>query len=103
MHAEYTDPMDDAERRDEGEPSSPGAARWADLRAVRWRRKKWRPGSETSEDRRCVACGLVLHPAGSYYLRPAYWDGDRWMCVRCHHEMMHAEGQPSDNRYGRRL
>ena len=60
----------------------PGEAVWADLARSRWRRVRWRR-SRTPEAPPelavCAAYGTPIHRAGTYYVRPAYTDGHRWL------------------------
>ena len=37
---------------------------------------------------RCAAYGTPIHRAGTYYRRPAYTDGERWLCQQAHDELV---------------
>lgn len=68
------------------------AAFWAALAARRWRRVRWRRSSPASvappPDARCIAFGLPIHRVGTYYVRPAYTDGDVWLSQQGYDEMV---------------
>lgn len=36
----------------------------------------------------CVAFGTPIHRAGTYYVRPAYTDGERWLSQQAYDEMV---------------
>lgn len=61
---------------------------WEALAARAWRRVRWRRG-EAPTDAVCVAFGLPLHRAGTYYVRPAYTDGVDWLSQQGYDEMVH--------------
>lgn len=55
---------------------------WAALAAADWRRVRWRRSRSPDappEGAVCVAFGTPIHRAGTYYVRPAYTDGTRWL------------------------
>jgi hypothetical protein len=66
----------------------PDAAFWADLARSRWRRVRWRKGLGPPGDARCAAFDLPLHRAGTYYRRPVYTDGTRWLSQQAYDEMV---------------
>lgn len=55
---------------------------WEALAARPWRRVRWRrtrtPGAPP-EGAVCVAFGTPIHRRGTYYVRPAYTDGEDWL------------------------
>ena len=72
-------------------PLRPGHddAFWAALAEARWRRVRWRKGGAGPPgDARCAAFDLPLHRAGTYYRRPAYTDGQRWLSQQAYDEMI---------------
>ena len=75
---------------------------WADLGARRWRRAKWR-GDTDAPDAVCAVFGTPIHRAGTYYLRPAYTDGERWLSQRGYEALQARHGRTRPpRRYGRR-
>ncbi|HCR48121.1 MAG TPA: hypothetical protein PLL64_05865 [Rhodothermales bacterium] len=72
---------------------------WEALAQTDWQRKKWRQ-NETIYGVCCVY-GTPIHREGTYYLRPAYTDGKRWMSARAYREMCLRIGRHFSNRYGR--
>ena len=64
---------------------------WAALAERPWRRVRWRqarsPGAPP-EGVRCVAYGTPIHRAGTYYVRPAYTDGDAWLSQQAYEELV---------------
>lgn len=86
------------------DPPDPGApprhddAFWADLAGARWRRVRLRKA-----DAICEVYGVPIHRAGSYYVRPAYTDGRRWLSDRGYAALRRrlGAGEPA-RRYGRR-
>lgn len=60
---------------------------WEALASRVWRRVRWRRG-EAPTDALCVAFGLPLHRAGTYYVRPAYTDGAVWLSQQGYDEMV---------------
>ena len=62
---------------------------WTALADARWRRVRWRAGGAGPPgDARCAAFDLPLHRAGTYYRRPAYTDGQRWLSQQAYDEMV---------------
>jgi len=61
---------------------------WEALSKRSWRRARWHrtDGCATSEI--CFAYGKPLHRTGTYYLRPAYTDGEVWLCQQAYDEMI---------------
>lgn len=55
---------------------------WDDLAARTWRRVRWRRSRSPEappEGARCVAFDTPIHRVGTYYVRPAYTDGNVWL------------------------
>jgi hypothetical protein len=78
-------------------------AYWEALAARPWRRVKWRRSGTDPSGEVCDAYGTPLHRAGTYYLRPAYTDGEVWLCQRAYEEMVRrTRGDQASRRYGRR-
>lgn len=81
---------------------------WDALVARPWRRVRWRrTASSTGEappaDARCAAFDLPIHRAGTYYVRPAYTDGDAWLSQQGYDEMVRrTKGRRAARRTGRR-
>ena len=65
----------------------PGDAAWTALASASWRRVRWRQGLGPA-GAVCAAYGLPLHRAGTYYRRPVYTDGTRWLSQQAYDEMM---------------
>ena len=89
---------------DADEPGLPDHddAFWADLAVRRWRRRKWR-GDPAGVGATCAVFGTPIHRAGTYYLRPAYTDGTRWLSQRGYEALQRRLGQDDPSRrYGRR-
>jgi hypothetical protein len=64
---------------------------WEALARRPWRRVKWRAHEappEAAATAVCAAYGTPLHRAGTYYLRPAYTDGEVWLCQQAYEEMV---------------
>ncbi|MBL7980016.1 MAG: hypothetical protein JNN12_16885 [Bacteroidetes Order II. Incertae sedis bacterium] len=72
---------------------------WETLAQANWHRKKWRRSEASCSI--CCVYGTPIHYEGTYYLRPAYTDGQRWMSARAYREMCYRVGQHFSNRYGR--
>ncbi len=89
------EPPDGAPLRDD--------AFWEALAARPWRRVKWRRAADAPADGVCAAYGTPIHRRGTYYLRPAYTDGERWLSQRAYEEMVRrTRGDGPSRRYGRR-
>ena len=73
---------------------------WKQLSSRNWVRKRWR--SDKESDNHCSVCDAPFNRPDTYYVRPAYTDGEVWMCASCFDEMNEAIGQGLDHRYGRR-
>jgi hypothetical protein len=72
---------------------------WIELSEATWRRVRLH-----SADARCAVFGTEIHRQGSYYVRPAYTDGVRWLSQRGYEALQHriaGPGAPA-RRYGRR-
>lgn len=63
----------------------------------KWRRKRWRK-RRGEPVVRCAACGVRLNRRDTYYVRPAYTDGEVWLCSGCYERL----AEDPDHRYGRR-
>lgn len=61
---------------------------WDDLAARSWRRVKWRRADAEAGLARCIAYDRPIHRAGTYYVRPAYTDGERWLSQQAYDEMI---------------
>ena len=59
---------------------------WQDLGNRTWRRVRWRAG--LGEGARCAAYNTPIHRTGTYYRRPAYTDGERWLSQQAHDELV---------------
>ncbi len=83
---------------------------WEALASRTWRRVRWRrsptgPATDGSPppDARCVAYGLPIHRTGTYYVRPAYTDGEAWLSQQAYDEMVRrTAGHRATRRTGRR-
>lgn len=93
---------------------------WEALAARPWRRVRWRrpstggiladgppaegpPAEGPPADACCVAYGLPIHRAGTYYVRPAYTDGQSWLSQQGYDEMVRrTAGRRATRRTGRR-
>jgi hypothetical protein len=75
---------------------------WEDLASRRWRRVKWRRSTGEPLEETCAAYGTPIHRAGTYYLRPAYTDGEFWLSQRAYEEMVRrTTGRRASRRYSR--
>lgn len=64
-----------------------------------FRRTKWRRNEGEKNLARCMVCGLPIHRTGTYYVRPAYTDGIRWICSRDFRRLRRAFGESDSNSY----
>ena len=72
---------------------------WEALAARAWRRVRWRRGESPGGDATCAAFGLPIHRVGTYYVRPAYTDGEAWLSQQGYDEMIRrTTGQPASRR-----
>jgi hypothetical protein len=85
------------------DPSDRPQEYWDGLAGRRWRRVKWRRSTGAPPAETCAAFGTPIHRTGTYYLRPAYTDGEIWLSQRGYEEMVRRTGggRPS-RRYSRR-
>ncbi|MEM6328540.1 MAG: hypothetical protein AAF791_15600 [Bacteroidota bacterium] len=60
---------------------------WDDLARRRWRRVRWRKG-DAAEMATCALFGTPIHRRGTYYVRPAYTDGERWLSQQGYDALM---------------
>ena len=75
---------------------------WEALAERSWRRVKWRRSNGEPPSERCIAYDRPIHRKGTYYLRPAYTDGDVWLCQQAYEEMVRrTEGRRPSRRYSR--
>ena len=77
-------------------------AEWEALASRRWRRRRWRrkDGEPLAV---CAAFGTPLHREGTYYVRPAYTDGQLWLCQQAYDELIRrTSGQRASRRSGAR-
>ena len=72
---------------------------WHALAESDWRRVKWRKPAPDATLTVCCAYGTPIHFSGTYYLRPAYTDGARWLCQQAYKEMCRRTGKRISNRY----
>lgn len=73
----------------------------SDFLARTWTRKRWR--KRHGEDVvRCASCGTTLNRADTYYVRPAYTDGEEWLCSGCYDRLTDRADIDRDHRYGHR-
>ncbi|MEM1044149.1 MAG: hypothetical protein AAGI91_16190 [Bacteroidota bacterium] len=73
---------------------------WRSLAGRPWHRAKWHRTDGSPPTERCAAYGTPLHRAGTYYLRPAYTDGEVWLCQRAYEEMVRrTAGRRPSRRY----
>ncbi len=73
---------------------------WESLAERTWHRAKWRRSDGSPPTERCAAYGTPLHRPGTYYLRPAYTDGERWLSQRAYEEMVRrTSGRRPSRRY----
>ena len=79
---------------------------WDALAAADWRRVRWRRSRSPEappEGAVCAAFGTPVHRAGTYYVRPAYTDGERWLSQQAYDEMVRrVDGRRASRRSGRR-
>ena len=64
---------------------------WEALAEAEWRRVRWRRSRTPDappEGARCAAFDTPIHRAGTYYVRPAYTDGARWLSQQGYDEMV---------------
>lgn len=75
---------------------------WQALAERPWRRVKWRRTTGETSTEVCAAYGTPIHRAGTYYLRPAYTDGEQWLSQRAYEEMVRrTQGRRPSRRYSR--
>lgn len=75
---------------------------WAGLARRPWRRVKWRRSDGEPPSEVCHAFGTPIHRPGTYYLRPAYTDGEVWLSQRAYEEMVRrTRGEAPSRRYSR--
>lgn len=66
-------------------------AYWHKLAEGEWRRVRWRRSRTPDappDGAVCAAFGTPIHRAGTYYVRPAYTDGERWLSQQAYDEMV---------------
>jgi hypothetical protein len=73
--------------------------KWEALAEHQWQRVKWRRTDGLTENECCCVYGTPIHREGTYYLRPAYTDGKRWMCQQAYREMCRQVGMKPSNHY----
>ncbi len=61
---------------------------WLALVERPWKRMKWHRTDGSPQSETCFAYGISLHRKGTYYLRPAYTDGELWLCQQAYDEMI---------------
>ena len=79
----------------------PDDAVWDNLGRARWRRVRWRKGLG-ADDAVCAAYGTPLHRDGTYYRRPVYTDGARWLSQQAYDELIRREGARATRQSGAR-
>ena len=95
----------------------PGDAVWDDLASRTWRRVRWRKTAapEASgasamsvsggppEGAVCAAYGSPIHRTGTYYVRPAYTDGEVWLSQQAYDALIRrTHGRRASRRSGER-
>lgn len=60
---------------------------WEDLAQRNWRRVRWRRSSGSEEIPVCAVRGTPIHREGTYYVRPAYADGELWLSQQGYDEL----------------
>ena len=63
---------------------------WEALARAEWRRVRWRrtrAPDAPPEGAVCAAFGTPIHREGTYYVRPAYTDGERWLSQQAYDAM----------------
>lgn len=66
------------------------AAFWAALARRDWRRVRWRRTPGAGAGAVCAAFGTPIHRRGTYYVRPAYTDGELWLSQQGYDAMVRA-------------
>ncbi len=64
---------------------------WESLAEAEWRRVRWRTSRTPDappEGAMCVAFETPIHRTGTYYVRPAYTDGERWLSQQAYDQMI---------------
>ena len=64
---------------------------WHRLAEADWRRVRWRQSRSPDappEGAVCAAFGTPIHRTGTYYVRPAYTDGVRWLSQQAYDRMI---------------
>jgi len=75
---------------------------WEALARRAWKRVKWHRTDRTPRSETCHAYGTPIHRQGTYYLRPAYTDGELWLCQQAYDEMIRrTQGRRASRRYSR--
>ncbi len=74
---------------------------WASLAGRTWHRVKWHRTDGARSTERCAAYDTPLHRRGTYYLRPAYTDGEVWLCQRAYEELVRRTGGRPSRRYSK--
>jgi hypothetical protein len=59
---------------------------WIALSKRNWKRKRGR--NVNDEIQLCCVFGTPIHRLGTYYVRPAYTDGELWMCKKAYQKML---------------
>ncbi|OZC03116.1 hypothetical protein [Rubricoccus marinus] len=94
----------------------PGDEVWDDLAQRRWRRIRWRQTTDPTpeaasrrqrgappEDAVCAAYGSPIHRTGTYYVRPAYTDGEIWLSQQGYDALIRrTRGRRASRRSGER-
>ena len=79
---------------------------WEALASAEWRRVRWRRSRSPDappEGAVCAAYGTPIHRAGTYYVRPAYTDGERWLSQQAYDAMVrHVRRRRASRRSGGR-
>lgn len=52
---------------------------WEDLGKRTWKRVHWRRSTGSEKIPACAVRGTPIHRKGTYYVRPAYTDGELWL------------------------
>lgn len=61
---------------------------WESLAQRNWTRTRWKKSDDSQDMEKCYVYGTPIHRKGTYYRRPAYTDGDVWICQQAYDEMI---------------
>lgn len=88
-------------RKKKGLPESEDSAekRPVSLTDRTWIRRRWRKRRDEPVAH-CVECDAHLNRSDTYYVRPAYTDGNVWLCAVCFDRLSDDAHIDRDHRYG---